>query len=116
MRRLIFAALAFLVLAVAPARAQLTIEIVGGAGTTVPIAIVPFENESNWPLGISGIVAGELLRSGEIRQVSGGGSVPRPGWAAAALRTGSRSTSRRASACRRLRRARWRWRRARMTR
>ncbi len=78
LRRLIFAALAFLVLAVAPARAQLTIEIVGGAGTTVPIAIVPFENESNWPLGISGIVAADLQRSGLFRQVSEAGIVPRP--------------------------------------
>ncbi len=29
-----------------PARAQLTIEIVGGAGTTIPISIVPFESEA----------------------------------------------------------------------
>ena len=78
MTRLIFAALAFLVLAVAPARAQLTIEIVGGAGTTVPIAIVPFENESSWPLGISGIVAADLQRSGLFRLVSEAGIVPRP--------------------------------------
>ena len=78
MHRLIFAVLAFMVLAAAPARAQLTIEIVGGAGTTVPIAIVPFENESNWPLGISGIVAADLQRSGLFRQVSEAGIVPRP--------------------------------------
>jgi TolB protein len=76
--RLILAALAFLILAVAPARAQLTIEIVGGAGTTIPIAIVPFENEGTWPLGISGIVAGDLQRSGLFRQVSDAGIVPRP--------------------------------------
>ena len=62
MHRLILAALAFMVLAVAPASAQLTIEIVGGAGTTVPIAIVPFENESTWPLGISGVVAADLQK------------------------------------------------------
>jgi len=78
LRRLIFSALAFMVLAVAPARAQLTIEIVGGAGTTVPIAIVPFENEATWPLGISGIVAGDLQRSGLFRQVSEAGIAPRP--------------------------------------
>jgi amino acid permease len=29
------------------ARAQLTIEIIGGGGTTVPIAIVPFAGEAN---------------------------------------------------------------------
>ena len=78
MHRLILAALAFMVLAVAPASAQLTIEIVGGGGTTVPIAIVPFENESTWPLGISGIVAADLQRSGLFRQVSDTGIVPRP--------------------------------------
>ncbi len=67
-----------MVLAVAPARAQLTIEIVGGASTTVPIAIVPFESESNWPLGISGIVSADLQRSGLFRLVSESGIVPRP--------------------------------------
>jgi TolB protein len=78
LRRLIHAFLAFLVLLAAPAGAQLTIEIVGGAGTTVPIAIVPFENESTWPLGISGVVAADLTRSGLFRQVSDAGIVPRP--------------------------------------
>ena len=78
MHRLIFAILAFMVLAGAPARAQITIEIVGGAGTTVPIAIVPFENEATWPLGISGIVAADLTRSGLFRQVNEAGIVPRP--------------------------------------
>ena len=69
MHRLLIAALTFAVLAVAPARAQLTIEIVGGAGTAVPIAIVPFDNEANWPLGITGIVAADLQRSGLFKQV-----------------------------------------------
>jgi TolB protein len=78
LRRLIFVTLAFLALAAASARAQLTIEIVGGAGTTVPIAIVPFENEATWPLGISGIVAADLQRSGLFRQVSETGILPRP--------------------------------------
>jgi TolB protein len=63
---------------VGPARAQLTIEIVGGAGTTIPIAIVPFENEATFPLGISGIVAADLRRSGLFRQVDDAGMVPRP--------------------------------------
>ena len=71
MRRLIHAFLAFLVLFAAPAGAQLTIEIVGGAGTTVPIAIVPFENESTWPLGISGVVAADLHQ--QQRTVAGRG-------------------------------------------
>ena len=78
MRRLIFAFLTLFLLAAAPAGAQLTIEIVGGAGTTVPIAIVPFENESNWPLGITGIVAADLQRSGLFKMVSDTGIAPRP--------------------------------------
>jgi TolB protein len=64
-------------LAAAPARAQLTIEIVGGSGSAVPIAIVPFESESNWPLGISGVVGADLARSGLFRLVDGSMS-PRP--------------------------------------
>ena len=78
MRRLFFVFLAFASLIAASARAQLTIEIVGGAGTAVPIAIVPFENESNWPLGITGIVSADLQRSGLFRLVSDAGIVPRP--------------------------------------
>ncbi|MEP7183705.1 MAG: Tol-Pal system beta propeller repeat protein TolB [Betaproteobacteria bacterium] len=62
----------------APARAQLTIEIVGGAGTTVPIAVVPFEGENRFPLGISGIVGADLSRSGLFKLVDDTGIVPRP--------------------------------------
>ncbi len=69
----------FLALALAvPARAQLTIEIVGGAGTTIPISIVPFESESNWPLGITGVVGADLQRSGLFRLVDYAGVTPRP--------------------------------------
>jgi len=76
--RLILAALAFLMMAVAPAGAQLTIEIVGGAGTTIPISIVPFQNEETYPLGITGIVGADLQRSGLFRLVSDSGISPRP--------------------------------------
>ena len=51
-RLLVLLALALVPLSVA--RAQLTIEIVGGAGTTIPVSIVPFEGESSFPLGITG--------------------------------------------------------------
>ncbi len=74
-------ALSFLLLAVvamAPARAQLTIEIVGGAGTAIPISVAAFENESNWPLGITGIVGADLTRSGLFRLVDDAGISPRP--------------------------------------
>ena len=64
MRRLLFALCALAVLAATPAHPQLTIEIVGGAGTTV--------------LGISGIVGADLQRSGLFKLVDDTGIVPRP--------------------------------------
>ena len=77
-RRVLVALAATLALPLAPARAQLTIEIVGGAGTAIPIAVVPFEGENAFPLGISGIVTADLERSGLFRAVDTGGIVPRP--------------------------------------
>jgi len=71
-----FVALVFLTLATA--RAQLTIEIVGGAGTAVPIAIVPFDGEPAGPAGISSIVGADLTRSGLFKLVGTEGIVPRP--------------------------------------
>jgi TolB protein len=76
--RLVLTFVAFAWLATAPARAQLTIEIVGGAGTAIPISVVPFENESSWPLGITGIVSADLTRSGLFRMVDDAGISPRP--------------------------------------
>ncbi|HEU5480712.1 MAG TPA: Tol-Pal system beta propeller repeat protein TolB, partial [Candidatus Tumulicola sp.] len=61
-----------------PAQAQLSIEIVGGAATAIPIAIVPFDAEATWPLGITGIVGADLSRSGLFRLVNADGVVPRP--------------------------------------
>ena len=55
-----FGLLAFSPLGVPLAHAQLSIEIVGGAGAQIPIAIVPFGNEGTWPLGISGVVGADL--------------------------------------------------------
>jgi TolB protein len=76
--RRIFPLLLFALLPVFPAHAQLTIEIVGGAGTTIPIAIVPFANENTYPLGITGIVGADLTRSGLFRLVDYNGVSPRP--------------------------------------
>ena len=76
--RLLFAVLAVVLVAAAPVRAQLTIEIVGGAGSAIPIAIVPFENESTWPLGLTGIIGADLTRSGLFKLVDYAGIVPRP--------------------------------------
>jgi len=78
LRRLLFAFLGFVSLTAVSAHAQLTIEIVGGAGTEMPISIVPFENENTWPLGITGIVGADLQRSGRFRLVSDSGISPRP--------------------------------------
>ena len=69
---------AFFALPFAVARAQLTIEIVGGAGTAIPIAIVPFEGESVFPLGVSGVVGADLARSGMFKLIATEGVVPRP--------------------------------------
>ncbi len=70
--------LALLALPFASARAQLTIEIVGGAGTAIPIAIVPMQGESAFPLGISGVVAADLARSGMFKTVDPAGVTPAP--------------------------------------
>jgi TolB protein len=63
---------------VVPAYAQLSIEIVGGAASAIPIAIVPFDAEATWPLGITGIVGADLSRSGLFSLVNSDGVVPRP--------------------------------------
>jgi TolB protein len=60
------------------ARAQLSIEIIGGAGTPIPIAIVPFEGEGAYSLGITGIVGADLARSGLFKLVDAAGVTPRP--------------------------------------
>jgi TolB protein len=74
-RSLLLLAFAFAFLPLS-ARAQLTIEIVGGAGTTIPVAIVPFEGEAAYPLGITGIVGADLARSGLFKLVDDGGLRP----------------------------------------
>lgn len=52
-------------------RAQLTIDIVGGAGTTIPISIVPFTGDDGG-VSVSGIVAADLNRSGLFRMIDAG--------------------------------------------
>src|SRR5258707_195504 len=66
------------VFATGVARAQLTIEIVGGGATTIPIAIVPFAGEGTYPLSVTQIVGNDLARSGLFKLVDAGGVVPRP--------------------------------------
>jgi TolB protein len=60
--------------ALVPAYAQLSIDIVGGGATTIPIAIVPFGNEASFPLGITGVVGADLARSGLFKLVEPGGT------------------------------------------
>jgi TolB protein len=71
------AALALALASTAP-RAQLTIEIIGGGGTTVPIAIVPFAGEANYPYPLTGIVGADLARSGLFKLIDPAGVNPRP--------------------------------------
>jgi TolB protein len=73
---LLFAVVALLL--ASAARAQLTIEIIGGGGTTIPIAIVPFAGETNYPYPLTEIVAADLNRSGLFKLIDPGGVNPRP--------------------------------------
>ena len=59
------------------ARAQLTIEIVGGGATTIPIAIVPFASDA-YPASTTAVIGADLVRSGLFKLVDAGGVVPRP--------------------------------------
>jgi TolB protein len=56
-----------LVVAAGVARAQLTIEITGGGGNQIPIAIAPFQGEAQLQPGISDVVEGDLARSGRFK-------------------------------------------------
>src|SRR5438093_6513195 len=75
---LVWAAALALALASMSPQAQLTIEIIGGGGTTVPIAIVPFAGEANYPYPLTGIVGADLARSGLFKLIDPAGVNPRP--------------------------------------
>jgi len=72
------AIIAALLLMSSGARAQLTIEIIGGGSAAMPISVVPFAGEADFPLGISGVVSGDLTRSGRFRPIDGANIAPRP--------------------------------------
>ena len=78
MMRLFRVVLPLLTLFAGAAQAQLTIDIIGGGATTIPIAIVPFASENTYPLGVSGVVGADLARSGLFKLVDPGGVNPRP--------------------------------------
>ncbi|MDR0587383.1 MAG: Tol-Pal system beta propeller repeat protein TolB [Burkholderiales bacterium] len=64
------------------AQAQLTIDIIGGSGATLPISVVSFGNEPATPGTISEIVGDDLTRSGRFRLVNASQVSPRPSNAA----------------------------------
>jgi len=59
-------------------RAELTIEIVGGAAQQIPIAIVPFSQAANQQDNIATIVGADLRRSGLFRVLETRGVVNQP--------------------------------------
>jgi TolB protein len=65
--RTLRAVLATLVLAAGHAQAQLAIEITGGAGNQIPIAIAQFAGETQLQPGISDVIEADLARSGRFR-------------------------------------------------
>ncbi|MEW5710639.1 MAG: Tol-Pal system beta propeller repeat protein TolB [Pseudomonadota bacterium] len=70
------ALLALLVAASLPARANLTIEIIGGGATQIPIAVVPFAREPILPQSVTEVVGADLARSGLFRLVPPGNNRP----------------------------------------
>ncbi|PZP60074.1 MAG: Tol-Pal system protein TolB [Azospira oryzae] len=74
LRRLVL--LALLLAASSAARANLTIEIIGGGATQIPIAVVPFARESVLPQSVTEVVGADLARSGLFRLVPVGSNRP----------------------------------------
>ncbi|RZL31799.1 MAG: Tol-Pal system protein TolB, partial [Rubrivivax sp.] len=62
-------------LGVAPALAQVRIDIAGVGGTRVPVAIVDFSDESRSPQPIAAIIRADLERSGLFRTVDAPGGL-----------------------------------------
>ncbi|MCC7082464.1 MAG: Tol-Pal system protein TolB [Burkholderiales bacterium] len=65
-------------LALQPAGAALTIEIVGSGERQIPVAIAPLASEGTLPHNISEIIAADLTRSGLFRVIDAGGITPIP--------------------------------------
>ena len=75
MRKLAILAAIFLLVATS-ARAQLTIEIIGGGANQIPVAVLPFAAENVLPQSITEIVEQDLTRSGRFRTLFVGGIGP----------------------------------------
>ena len=67
-----------LLASVPPARAALTIEIVGAGANQIPIAIAPFRAEEGIPQALTPVISADLARSGLFKTVDPGGIVPVP--------------------------------------
>ncbi|MGH8751849.1 MAG: Tol-Pal system beta propeller repeat protein TolB [Burkholderiales bacterium] len=67
-----------LMLCATPSRAALTIEIIGGGATQIPVAVVPFAAEQGLPQSITTVIGADLARSGLFKLVDTGGIVPLP--------------------------------------
>jgi len=76
--RAAFTLLAFLLWMATPARAALTIEIIGSGAKQIPIAIVQFRAEQGLPQQITPVIAADLARSGLFRMIDAGGVSPLP--------------------------------------
>jgi len=72
LRRRLVGGLALAGALVPSARAALTIEIIGGSSSQVPITVVPFGNQERQRERLSELVQGDLLRSGWFRSQDAG--------------------------------------------
>jgi TolB protein len=61
-----------------PARAALTIEIIGTGTSQFPVAVVPFRAEGGLAQPVTPVIAADLARSGLFRMVDSGGLNPLP--------------------------------------
>ena len=65
-------------LAATPARAALTIEIIGAGANQIPISIVAFRAEDALAQKITPVIVADLSRSGLFRMIDSGGVTPLP--------------------------------------
>jgi TolB protein len=71
-----FAALVMMALLMVRAQAQIKIDIIGSGASQIPVAIVPFRDETGLRQQLTPVVAGDLARSGLFKLVDAGGIKP----------------------------------------
>lgn len=67
-----------LLLGALPGHAQLTIDVIGGGASQIPITVLPFGNEQRYEQKVSEIVSADLRRSGLFRLGAVGSKRPFP--------------------------------------